>query len=281
MGFQLAPLSQVLNAFGGTNAPATQQETTSTGGSTVGLNLNNPNIKDASSFSVALLTTLGNDLGKSITASPQQIALVNAWQSAEGQWNAIGQFNASNQHNPLNIESTAPGSPKGTKICDSAGNCTLSFSTWQQGLQATADFIRHYQPEIGSALLSSSNPTNQFFSVVGKWNPTNPNYAESVAAQVGATVPGGTGTGSSSSQTTGNGWLYTYAQDLAAPGGLFGGLNVAGDIRMVVARGGTFVAGFVVFLVGLLIIVGGSITNLFKSSVGRSVKSAVTRGVAE
>lgn len=274
MGFVLPPVTEVLNELGGVthNSSSTVK---ATGGSTGGVNLNNPNIKDASSFSSALLTTIGNDMGTNVTPTAAQIGLVNAWQATEGQWSASGQFNAANMHNPLNIESTAPGSPKGTKICDSSGACTLSFPTWAEGLQATADFLKTYQPSISNALFSSSNPTSNFLQVVGNWDPGNSSYASTVSSNIGTVVAGGTGKGSSAGASTSGGWLYSYAQMLAAPGGLFGSLNVGGDIKMIVARGGTFLMGFVLFGVGLLILVGGSLLSVFRSGAGKTVEKVI------
>lgn len=277
MGFVLPPVTEVLNELGGVthNSSSTVK---ATGGSTGGVNLNNPNIKDASSFSSALLTTIGNDMGTNVTPTAAQIGLVNAWQATEGQWSASGQFNAANMHNPLNIESTAPGSPKGTKICDSSGACTLSFPTWSEGLQATADFLKTYQPSIANALFSSSDPTSKFLQVVGNWDPGNSSYASTVSSNIGTVVAGGTGaggTGNGSSASKSGGWLYAYAQMLSAPGGAFGSLNVAGDVKMIVARGGTFLMGFVLFGVGLLILVGGSLLSVFRSGAGKTVEKVI------
>lgn len=274
----------------------TSPSTKSTGGPSTGVDLNNPTINNASDFSTALLAELGNLQGVNITPSSTAINLVNAWQATEGQWGASGEFNSQSQHNPLNIESTAPGSPSGKKICASNNACTLSFSNWADGVKAAAQFILTYQPAIATALLDSSSKdqAKNFLSVVGAWNPQDSSYATDIQSNYGKPVPGGTSTTAASSKLSVGDWLQSYAAMLYIPPGsnntgIFKYLPVLGSIfgiasdvssigstiTAIVARGGTFLVGAVVFSVGLIVILGSSLTDAFHSSLGKAATKAV------
>lgn len=147
------------------------------------------NISDPENFSRQLLGFLGVPVNATTTS------LVNAWQVVEGQWGAHGQFNSMATHNPLNIESNprqpayggqgiwTGGFAQGRQICDSGGNCTLSFPTWADGVKATAAFIYQFQPKIRAALAAGS--TSAFFGAVGGWNPGSPAYSGQIAKTFG------------------------------------------------------------------------------------------------
>lgn len=134
-------------------------------------------------FSQQLLAAIG------APATQQNIDLMNAWQQVEAQWAASGPFNAINQRNPLNIQSVPAGyqgsAPQ--RLTDSAGKSTLSFGSWQDGINATAAFMQQNDPRVVQALQSGN--TQQFYSSVGHWDPGNSGYAGAIASDLGQTVP--------------------------------------------------------------------------------------------
>ena len=127
--------------------------------------------------------------------TPVDIKLLNAQQTAEGQWGVPGSWNASTTNNPFNLESVAPGSPtpKGSHTTPQ-GNSILTFGTPAQGAAATADFISSYNPNVLAALRKGN--TKQFLSPsgVGGWvSKTSPTaqsqYSQLVSSSYGQPVP--------------------------------------------------------------------------------------------
>jgi hypothetical protein len=147
-----------------------------------------------------------------------------------------------------------------------------------------ADFLNFFPELAAFATTTGTNPTSTSAGALGfgsqpSTSITGKQFAADVpgsalaigkdlAAKVGITSSGKTNSGA-------GGWLYSYAQMLAAPGGALGSLNVGGDATMVVARAGTFLMGFVLFGVGLLILVGGSLLTVFRSGAGKTAEKVI------
>lgn len=73
------------------------------------------------------------------------------------------------------------------------------------------------------------------------------------------TATGGTG------NTTSLQWLQSYAHLLAAPGG-WSSLNPVSDATTLVTRGGTFLMGALVFMLGLAVMIGAPLLGLLKGA---------------
>jgi len=107
-----------------------QASTTPSGPSTV-------TITGSSDFSAAVLSELG------LPVTQANIAALNAWQAAEGQWTAGGEWNAGANHNPLNLEGTTKGHPDTATGVHYASptNPINIYGDWSAGILATAQRI--------------------------------------------------------------------------------------------------------------------------------------------
>lgn len=149
-------------------------------------------------FSVSLINQLNADKSNpQIPINNTTVGLLNAWQlGGENQWGASGIFGSATQHNPLNIETDPSGDTPTTcgqtigavtLLCDSKGNKTLSYATWQDGVEATAAFIEKNQPQIIGAL---ATPTTGNNTAASDYNETLSNFINEVNAGGWASNPG-------------------------------------------------------------------------------------------
>jgi len=101
-------------------------------------------ITNPATFAAALCDALG------VPANQANIQAIVAWQAYEGQWTARGSWNAANNHNPLNIEAGGQTQNAG------GGNNISMFASWQDGVDATANFIQQHTPQIIDAMRNST-----------------------------------------------------------------------------------------------------------------------------
>jgi len=134
-------------------------------------------ISGSTGFSTALLEALG------LPVTAANIAGLNAWQAAEGQWTATGSWNAAANHNPLNIE--AGGQTHGA----GGGNNISIYPDWSSGVAATADFIQRNTPGI--------------LRVLATGNASPPVLSAAVTASHWGTGPFGGNSGADQPATTG------------------------------------------------------------------------------
>jgi len=105
-------------------------------------------ITNPATFAAALCDALG------VPANQANIQAIVAWQSVEGQWTARGSWNAANNHNPLNIEVGGQTQSAG------GGNNISVFASWQDGVDAAANFIKRNTPGIVDAMRNSTSAEN-------------------------------------------------------------------------------------------------------------------------
>jgi hypothetical protein len=137
-------------------------------------------IANQNDFSVALLSELGVVPGDWAVGSSQannDVLMLNAQQSQEGQWGASGVYNAAQMHNPLNVNASSFGYgyqplPQGTG----------SFPDWASGVAGTAAVYK--QANFAAALqgLVQANATMWSQGLVsGGWaGAGNQGYADKV-----------------------------------------------------------------------------------------------------
>lgn len=146
-----------------------------------------------SNFAVSLLQALD------LPVNQLSVALIVSWQAKEGQWNAtVSSASAEVMHNPLNtrtnyttVNGTGISCPDGAADVIKPGEttpcATISFPTWQDGIDNTAAFIQKNDPDIITALQATSGPDketalNDFVTAVEHWNPVDSNYGQEIGA---------------------------------------------------------------------------------------------------
>ncbi len=219
------------------------------------------------------------DIGAPVT--PLAEALVEAWQQTEGQWTASGSFNATSQHNPLNIESV-PSSYSGatpTKITDSAGNSTLAFGSWADGVAAAAAFTQEYQPAIARAL-QQNNP-GAFFAAVGGWNPGSSKYPQQILQNFASLQAGGSSWLSDvgnflENGVTGQGAAILGAAGSGVLGGISGAASVLGEASHILGDLGnpSWWKRLGIGALGVALVVGGLILFVANTGEGKKIESA-------
>ena len=132
----------------------------------------------------------------------------------------------------------------------------------------------HYQ--LGPNTAATSSEGTGIFAQNGIPNASFTGYhfgnvLTTAAAGAGAAV-GGSAAGQAA--TTGVSWLQSYAKLMKAPGGWSLITNPAQDFEVILTRGGTFLAGFIIFMFGVLIIVGVPILDALTGKA-RGAASAV------
>lgn len=112
-----------------------------------------------SGFSAAVLQVLG------IQPTDLAVQALNAMQQGEGQWGASGSWNAASDYNPFNISGGQPvisqygldASIRGTQDPGN-GPPVDEFTNWQNGVTATANFLKNADPGMYSALQKLGQP---------------------------------------------------------------------------------------------------------------------------
>jgi hypothetical protein len=149
-------------------------------------------------FAQALLTHMG------LPASPANIDFITSWAAAEG-----GHWNNSATYNPLNTTLHMPGSgPMGGNPHQNGGTPVQAYTSWEQGVEATAKTLEHYSGIVGA--LKQSNAQAAAQAVVNSpWGTksltlgTGASYSQQSGASAGHTA-GVTSAGSDTTTVTGN-----------------------------------------------------------------------------
>lgn len=238
-------------------------------------------ISNPQQFADAYLT----DIGAPIDSINE--ALVEAWQQTEGQWTAQGSFNALNQKNPLNIESV-PTSYTGrapAQITDAAGNSTLSFPSWEEGVAAAAAFTLQYQPKIAAALRQSS--PGAFVAAVGAWDPGNSKYPQNILQNFANLQAGGSSWLSAVGNFLENGLTGQGSAILGAAGsGVLGGISglaaLEGEAATILGDLGnpSWWKRLGIGALGVALVVGGLILFIANTGEGKKIEAAAPAALA-
>ena len=220
-----------------------------------------------SRFAAMVLSDLGITK-KSVV--PTDVALLNAQQTAEGQWRARGAWNAAVNNNPFNIElspsnAKSIGAPLPSGVhYSSPSNPISEFSTPSQGASATADFISAYDPNMASALAQGNTKAFLSPSGVGEWASKTDVASQQAYAQAVASDYGQTPKVSPSTSTNNNNNTSSTSSSSSAGGNLF-------------TKIGYYGVGLGLLLVGLIVLFHGKSAPNVPSG---EVEGAGTEGMA-